>query len=52
VLSYGIPNDINTTTGGWGVNEQWIYKKSLSPYDFSAIYVYLDNDKVTSYQDF
>lgn len=50
LLSYGVPNDINTTTSFWGVNEQWVYNKNI--YGISAIYVYLDNNKVTSYQDF
>jgi len=50
VLSAGIPNDINTTTHNFGVNEQWVYNKDA--YGIRAFYVYVDNGKVTSYQDF
>lgn len=50
LISYGVPNDINTTVLLWRTSEQWVYYKDM--YGFSAIYVYLDNNKVTSYQDF
>jgi hypothetical protein len=39
----GEPLSINRSVGGWGVNEQWIY---------SALYVYLDNEVLTSWQEF
>ncbi|HUW07221.1 MAG TPA: hypothetical protein VMW01_13265 [Williamwhitmania sp.] len=40
--SRGRPKDINRTVGSWGVHEQWIY---------TGIYIYLENDIVTSWQD-
>lgn len=50
ILSAGLPDDINTTTHSFGVNEQFVYRKDS--YGFSSFYVYLDDYKVTSYQDF
>lgn len=40
--SVGIPEQINRSGGPWGINEQWVYK---------GFYVYVDNGKVTSWQD-
>jgi flagellar biosynthesis GTPase FlhF len=42
--SWGQPSDdnINRSVGSWGVHEQWIYGDT---------YVYLENGKVTSWQD-
>ena len=48
--SMGWPNDINTTNYGSGKTEQWIYNKDS--YGASAYYFYVENSKVTSYQDF
>lgn len=47
--SLGWPNDVNVTNYGLGVNEQWVYNKDSYG---SAYYIYLENNKVTSYQDF
>lgn len=52
LYSLGLPSNVNTTNYGYGVMEQWIYYKNRSAYDFSAYYIYLDNGKVTTYQDF
>ncbi len=40
--SWGTPKDINRSVGSWGVHEQCIYGDT---------YVYVENDKVTSWQD-
>ena len=40
--SVGIPEQINRSGGRWGINEQWVYK---------GFYVYVDNGKVTSWQN-
>lgn len=48
--SLGIPNKINESDYGLGVNQQWIYYKDS--YGASAYYIYVENSKVTSYQDF
>lgn len=42
--SLGYPDDINKTTGSWGVHEQWVYSKK-------DIYLYFENGKLTSIQD-
>jgi hypothetical protein len=41
-LSWGKPEDVNRSVGSWGVHEQWVYGRQ---------YVYLENGKVSSYQD-
>lgn len=41
-LAWGPPEDINRSVGAWGVHEQWVYGRQ---------YVYLENGKVTSFQD-
>lgn len=41
---YGNPDDINKSTGTWGVHEQWVYNS----YD---TYVYVENGKISSWQD-
>lgn len=43
IFSIGNPNDINKTVGTWGTHEQWVYNNGL--------YIYLENGKVTSYQN-
>jgi len=42
-FSLGWPDDINRSVGSWGTNEQFIYNENL--------YIYLENGKVTSYQN-
>lgn len=42
--SLGYPDDINKSTGSWGVHEQWVYSKK-------DIYLYFENGKLTSIQD-
>ncbi|MFA5750014.1 MAG: hypothetical protein WC895_02215 [Candidatus Shapirobacteria bacterium] len=51
-LSYslGYPNKINTTNYGYGENQQWVYNEGS--YSASAYYIYVENSKVISYQDF
>lgn len=39
----GKPDNINATVTGYGKNEQWVYGQNF--------YVYLDNGKVTSWQN-
>lgn len=41
-LSWGKPDDVNRSVGSWGVHEQWVYDSQ---------YVYLENGKVSSFQD-
>jgi hypothetical protein len=41
-LAWGRPGRINRTVGSWGRHEQWVY---------GSTYVYLENDRVTSFQD-
>jgi len=47
--SLGWPNDVNTTDYGVGKTEQWIYYKDSSR--ITALYIYLEDSTVTSYQD-
>ena len=42
ILSWGKPEDVNRSVGSWGIHEQWVYGEQ---------YVYLENGKVTSFQD-
>jgi len=42
-LSWGEPDDINTSRGRWGVHEQWVYSRNR--------YVYFDNGKLSAIQD-
>jgi len=42
IESIGKPNKINRTVGSWGVHEQLVY---------DYMYIYIENDKVTSFQD-
>ncbi len=41
--AWGEPDAINTTTGSWGVHEQWVYK--------DGCYLYFENGKLTSIQN-
>lgn len=41
-LSWGRPEDINRSTGSWGVHEQWCYNGS---------YLYFENGRLTSIQN-
>ncbi len=38
--SWGIPSDINTSRGSWGVHEQWVYS--------NGCYLYFENGKLTA----
>jgi hypothetical protein len=42
IESWGSPYDINTTSGSWGIHEQWIYTNNG--------YLYFENGKLTSTQ--
>ena len=42
-LSWGEPDDINTSRGRWGVHEQWVYSRNR--------YVYFENGKLSAIQD-
>jgi len=46
ILSWGYPDDKNSSVGSYGRHEQWIYKHG----DFKADYLYFENDILTSYQ--
>lgn len=41
---WGKPDNINRTTGTWGVHEQWIYGQRQT-------YLYFENSKLTSWQE-
>jgi len=43
VASWGPPQKVNRTVGKWGIHEQWVYPDNT--------YVYIENAKVTSWQD-
>jgi hypothetical protein len=42
--SIGKPDDVNKSTGAWGINEQWIYWKK-------ELYLYFENGKLTTIQE-
>jgi len=48
-ISWGYPSDINRTVGSFGVHKQCVYG-TYSGYS-SPTYVYVENGKVTSWQD-
>lgn len=41
--AWGEPEDINKTSGSWGVHEQWVYR--------NGNYLYFENGKLTSIQN-
>lgn len=43
LASWGPPQNVNRTVGRWGTHEQWVYPENT--------YVYIENGKVTSWQD-
>ena len=48
ICSRGYPRDINRTVSEYGTSEQWVYR----PCDLcDATYVYLEEDKVTGWQE-
>lgn len=47
LMSWGVPNDVNTTTVAGGTSAQWIYGDPI----YGANYVYLDNDVITAIQN-
>lgn len=48
--SWGIPDDINTTTGIWGIHEQWIYEYSYGSY-YNMKCLYFKNGILKVIQD-
>ena len=48
--SWGKPHDINTTTGSWGVHEQWVYEYSFDD-SYSIYCLYFENGVLTTIQD-
>lgn len=51
IAAIGFPNDINRSTGSWGVDEQWVYGGMIGGSYFPAKYFYFTNGKLTSIQD-
>lgn len=47
-LAWGIPDDINTTKGSWGVHEQWVYTSLFGGHNR---YVYFKNGRVYAIQE-
>lgn len=43
-ISLGHPDNINKSTGSWGVHEQWVYEDLKK-------YLYFENGKLSSFQD-
>lgn len=41
---WGKPDNINSTSGTWGVHEQWVYSQTQT-------YLYFENGKLTSWQE-
>lgn len=41
-MSWGRPNNIDRSVGAWGTRERWVYGR---------IYLFFQNDKLTSWQD-
>lgn len=42
ICSKGMPDDINSSVGGWGVHSQYVYRDA---------YIYVENGRVTSWQN-
>lgn len=42
--SLGSPDDVNKSTGSWGIHEQWVYDKK-------KLYLYFENGKLSSFQN-
>ena len=51
VAAIGSPDDINRSTGSWGVREQWVYGGMIGGRHFPSKYFYFSNGKLTSIQD-
>jgi hypothetical protein len=49
LISWGYPSNINRTVGSFGVHKQYVYG-TYSGYS-SPTYVYVENGKVTTWQD-
>ncbi|MFA5136016.1 MAG: hypothetical protein WC489_01325 [Patescibacteria group bacterium] len=49
-FSIGYPDDINKTNYSSGVTEQWVYYKNADKIEANIIYI--ENNRVTSYQDY
>lgn len=47
LMSWGLPNDINSTHTASGERAQWVYGNPI----YGANYVYLDNDVITTIQN-
>lgn len=45
-IAMGLPDDINTSVGSWGKDEQWVYQGS----DYDNTYLYFRNGKLSSWQ--
>jgi len=56
VASRGSPIKINRTTGTWGVHEQWVMffdtPNYFDPKSFTYAYIYFENSRVTSWQNY
>lgn len=48
--AWGKPDKINTTTGSWGVHEQWVYEYS-SEYSYDIFCLYFENGILTTIQE-
>ena len=50
IEALGYPTDINTTSGSWGVHEQWVYEHNYRDFGYSCEYYYFENGVLTSMQ--
>lgn len=50
IETLGYPTDINTTSGSWGVHEQWVYERNYRDFGYSCEYYYFENGVLTSMQ--
>lgn len=47
----GTPDDINRSSGSWGVREQWVYGGMIGNRYFPSRYFYFTNGRLTGIQD-
>jgi|GEM_PF-5228235 hypothetical protein len=51
IAAIGFPNDINTSKGSWGTDEQWVYGGMIGDRYFPAVYFYFSDGKLTAIQN-
>ncbi len=51
IAAKGLPESRNRTVSAAGVHEQWSYKKRFPAKNWDMIYIYLEDDIVSSWQE-